>query len=485
MTNYLQQILTYFRNLTLNSFGASRSLYQLIQDKDINRALSMLQNRDNEVDEAIKEYNPQTHDVMKRPNKYRKGDEPYITEKLPRTRQRYINDIELFFLLGNPINWKKEDGDDDSYAMFTEFLDRQYFNSRIRQAKRLAGAETESALIYHIYRDDKGERRVKLSVLARSTGYKLRPLFDQYGTMTAFAYGYVTRENNNDIQHWDFQTADILAFCKKSAIGWDVEIYPNPTGKINIVYFQQPKAWDGVELRIAREEMLDSKTGDTNNYFSDPIAAATADVVKTMADPNKPGKLIQLTGDKSRFEYINPPQASQTRDSEKTDLHKSILFDSYTPDFDTESMRGFGTLSGVAIRNAFILGFIKRDNRKEIYEELIGRFMSITLSVLSFLHPDKRNKFSSMKIRFEFAEPFLDDKQSKWQSISNLYQAGLVSLESAVTMLSLTDAPEEEIERLVKAKSDNAGKSEQKTGDANDTAGGEPEVNIPRTPLST
>lgn len=60
MNNYLQQILTYFRNLTLNSFGVNRSLYQLLQDKDISRALEMLQNRDDEVDEAIKEYNPQT-----------------------------------------------------------------------------------------------------------------------------------------------------------------------------------------------------------------------------------------------------------------------------------------------------------------------------------------------------------------------------------------------------------------------------------------
>lgn len=41
MNNYLQQILTYFRNLTLNSFGVNRSLYQLLQDKDISRALEI------------------------------------------------------------------------------------------------------------------------------------------------------------------------------------------------------------------------------------------------------------------------------------------------------------------------------------------------------------------------------------------------------------------------------------------------------------
>lgn len=485
MNNYLQQILTYFRNLTLNSFGVNRSLYQLLQDKDISRALEMLQNRDDEVDEAIKEYNPQTHDVMKRPNKYRKGDDPYITEKLPRTRARYINEIELFFLLGNPILWKKEEGDDEAYKLFTDFLDEQYFNSRIRKAKRLAGAETESALICHIYRDDRtGERKVKMNVLARSTGYRLRPLFDTIGNMTVCAYGYTTNEGNRTIQHWDFQTADILAFCKNvGRMGWEVEIFPNPTGKINMVYFQQPKAWDGAEQRINREEMLDSKTGDTNNYFSDPIAAATADVVQTMVDPNKPGKLIQLTGEKSKFEYINPPMASETRDAEKNDLHKSILFDTFTPDFDTEAMKGFGTLSGVAIRNAFILGFIKRDNRKEVYEELIGRFRNIVIAILAYLYPDKRAALESLKIKFEFAEPFADDKQAKWQSIASLYQAGLVSLETAVTMLSLTDAPEQEVERLLAAA---ALKEQQKKSDSDNEEKNpsEPVVNIPKKPIS-
>lgn len=449
MTNYLRQILTYFRNLTLNSAGVSRDLYQLIQDRDISRALSMMQDRDDEVDQAIKEYNPQTHLVMRRPNKFRKGDDPYITEKLPRSRQRYINEVELFFLLGNDIIWSKKEGDDDAYKLFTDFLSEQHFNSRIRQAKRLAGAETESAMLLHIDRnDDTNEKQAKLVVLARSTGYRLRPLFDQYGNLTAFAYGYVTKERGQSIQHWDFQTPKILAYCRKGALGWETEIYPNPTGKINVIYFQQPKAWDGVEPRIHREEMLDSKTGDTNNYFSDPIATATADVIDAMVDPAKPGKLIQLAGPKSSFSYVNPPQSSQTRADEKRELANSILFDTFTPDFDVEKMRGFGTLSGTAIRNSFILGYIKRENRLETYDELVGRFRNVVLATLAFFHPEKKIAIEQLVVGYEFAEPFTDDKTQRWGGITSLYAGGLVSLETAVTMLALTDAPQEEIEKL-------------------------------------
>lgn len=452
MTNYLQQIMTFFRNKALNAAGAERDLLKLIQDGDIGTAIQLMQNRDTEVDEAIKEYYPQHHDVMTRPNKFRDGMDPYISEKLPRARQRYINEVELFFLLGNNILWKKRDGDDDAYGLFTDFLRQQRFDANMRKFKRLAGAETESAKLYHIFRDDRnGEIQVKAVVLARETGYRLRPMFDQYGNMRAFAYGYQLTESGKTVHHWDIQTPDFIFFSKKSAIGWEVETFENPTGKINVVYAHQPKAWDGAEKRLAREEMLDSKVADTNNYFADPIAAASADVIDSMVDPDKPGKLIQLTSKDSRFEYVNPPQNSATRQDEKKDLNDSILFDTFTPDFSFDKIKGMGTLSGEAIKNALIMGYIKRDNRREIYEELVDREKNIIIAILKYIHSDMAAKLDSLVIEFEFAEPFVQDKQKNWQAISQLYESGLISLEKAVEMLALTDAPEEEVGRIVEA----------------------------------
>lgn len=453
MTNYLQQILTLFRNKALNAVGAERDLLTLINDGDISTAIQLMQDRDIDVDEAIKEYYPQHHAVMSRANKFRKGKDPYITEKLPRAKQRYINEVELFFLLGNPILWKKEEGDDEAYKLFTDFLEAQRYNANMRKFKRLAGAETESAKLYHIYRDEaSGAMQVKTVVLSRETGYKLRPLFDQYGNLRAFAYGYQLVEGGKTIQHWDIQTPDFLFFTKKTAVGWEVETFQNPTKKINIIFARQPKAWDGAEQRLAREEMLDSKVADTNNYFADPIAAATADVIASMADPHNVGKLIQLTGSDSRFDYINPPQNSAAREAEKQDLNDSILFDTMTPDFSFDKIKGMGTLSGDAIKNAMILGYIKRDNRKEVYEELVDRERSLIISILKVLHAEMAAKLDELVISFEFSEPFAEDKQKNWSAISNLYQSGVCSLETAVTMLALSDAPEQEIAKIKAAK---------------------------------
>lgn len=445
-------IVTYFRNVTLNAVGAKRDLHQLLADSDVGTAIMRMDEHDMEVDNAIKEYNPQTHDVMHRPDKYVRGEDPYISEKLPRTRQRYINEVELFFLLGNPIEWKKDDGDDDAFEVFKEYLQEIHFNSKIRQIKRCAGSETESAFCFHFYRDEKGNIGVDPYVAARTKGYKLRTLFDQYGNMMCGAVGYSLNENGRTRECWDILTDEINYHCERRGIGWAVEKYPNPTGKIDMIYFHQPKSWDGAEQRIRREEHLDSKIGDTNNYFADPIAAATADVVNSMPTRDKAGKLIQLTGINSKFEYINPPQNSEIRKAEKDDLKNSILFDTFTPDLSPDVMRAMSTLTSVGIKRALVLGYIKRANRMEVYEELVDRLKNLIISVLKVLHPEMSSKFDNLKVSFKFAEPFNDDKTDIWGKIGTAYQNGIISLETAVTMMGLTDAPEEEIEKIKQAE---------------------------------
>ena len=94
--NFVEAIFNLLRNKTLNSLGVERDLMKLIQDKDISQVQTLLQNRDMDVIEAMEEYNPETHRVNKRKDKQRKNKEPYKVEKLPRTRQRYINEVELF-----------------------------------------------------------------------------------------------------------------------------------------------------------------------------------------------------------------------------------------------------------------------------------------------------------------------------------------------------------------------------------------------------
>lgn len=456
---YLQQIYDVFRNVTLNTLGIKRNLYDLLQSNDVSKAIELFADHDTEIEKAIEEYNPQTHQVMKRRNKFRKGDDPYITEKLPRTWQRYINEIELFFLLGNPIKWKKTNGDDEAFGDFMRLLKDTRFDSKMRQLKRLAGCETEAALSFHIYNDN-GAVKYDNFIVARSKGYRTRTLFDQYGNLQALAYGYTLKEGTRNFVHWDIQTAEWLFYCTKESIGWNVEIHPNPTNKINAIVARQNKAWDGVVPRIERDEMLDSKLADTNNYFSDPIAAATADVIENLKSSEKIARMMQLTNSNSKFEYVNPPQSSDTRNAEKAALKESILYDTFTPDFSYDALKGFGSLSGAALKNAMVLGYIKRARNLEVYDELVDRYKNVCMAVLKLLNPTKASEYDVLQIEHEFADPFAQDERMERNSVAEMFKSGLLSRESAVALLSMVDKPNEEVERI-KAEAEEQAKKQQ------------------------
>lgn len=462
--NFIGNIFNYLQNSIKNGLGVERDLYQLIQDRDISRAKQIFQDRDIEVQEAIKEYDPNQHDVMNRRDKPRKGKEPYKVQKLPRSWQRYINEIALFFLLAKPIVWRslndaeiiEENGEkkqkpDEAFEAFKDFIKETRFNTTMRQAKRKAGAETESAKIYHIYQDE-GKPKVKVLVISNSDGYTLRPLFDQYKNMLAFGYGYFLKENNTTVEHFDILTPNMTYRCKKDKIGWNVEAFFNPTGKINVIYYKQSKEWEGAEQRIARDEWVDSKTGDVNEYFADPIAAATADVLQSLADPESFSKVIKLQGKDSKFEYVSPPTAPEMKDSEKKVLRESIHQDTFTPDFSFEAMIGRGDLSGDAIKRAMILGYIKRDNRLEIYDELVDREKNLIISIMkTTTHIHLKSKLDNLNIEHSFTEPFDEDTQGRWASIGRLYTDGVISLETAVKEIGISD-PISEVDRIHRDK---------------------------------
>lgn len=450
--NYIEQLLTLFRNKVLTATGASRDLMQLISDGDVYGAIRMMEDRDDEVDQALREYNPELHKVMRRRVKFRRGKNPYIPEMLPRNRAEYINEVETFFLFDRGIEWTLKDGDEEAFNIFKDFLAEQFFDNTWAEIKTIAGAETESAKLYRITNDN-GRTDVRTVILSRSNGYRLRPMFDQYGQLQAFAYGTKIKKDGKTREVWNIETKDFIFFCTKEAIGWNVETYANPTGKINVIYCRQHKASRGVQNRIEREEILDSKAGDNNNYFSDPMAKATADVIKNLASPESIGKIVQITGRDSNFEYINPPQSSESRAAEKKDLNDSILHDTFTPDLSFENLKGLGTLSGTAIMNSLAIARIKRSRNLRIYEPLIRRDKNIIVEILCLLHPEKSDAFRNMKLSFSVREPFADDRKSNREHVARLYADGVVSLDTAVKLIGVCEDTEAEAERIRKEKS--------------------------------
>jgi SPP1 family phage portal protein len=275
--------------------------------------------------------------------------------------------------------------------------------------------------------------------------------------MTAYGVGYYLNESGNSVEHFDVYFPDTIYRCRHASAGWQITPADNPVGKIPVIHFEQPKEWEGAERRIERDEMVDSKTADINEYFADPQAMATADVISGLADPETVGKLIQLQGENSRFEYVNPPTSIDMKREEKKVLKESILQDSLTPDFSYENLSGMGTLSGEALKRTLILGYIKRDSRIEIYGRAADREKNLILAIMqNVTHIPIREDLAKLKIKHEFSEPFDEDTQKKIAVINDSYSTGIMSLETAVSLLGMAPDAAEEVKRIQDAKAEDA-----------------------------
>jgi hypothetical protein len=66
-------------------------------------------------------------------------------------------------------------------------------------------------------------------------------------------------------------------------------------------------------------------------------------------------------------------------------------------------------------------------------------------------HIEIREALKGLNIRFKFADPFDEDTQQRWAAVGRAYSEGIMSLETAVRLLSITN-PEEEITRIQEDK---------------------------------
>lgn len=430
---------------------------QLIEAHKITEALSLMDSHQEPIRKAIQAYDTKQHAVMSRPDKPRRGREDYRTEKLPRAWQEFINEVALFFLLGKPLIWRADEAHAPALKAFQDMLKSLRFDSFLRKSKRLAGSQGLSAKLYRLYLDKQGEAKVSIAMLEATRGFGVRTLFDIWGNLLAVGYTYHSKQGERITEHFDVHFSEFTYRCYKSLgkgetnTAWQVIREANPLGKIPLIIYQQALEWEQVSDRIHRDELTDSIIADTINYFGDPTLIVSADILENLPSQEQAGKVIQTMGANSDIRYLDPPTASELQRNEKENLRRSILQDSFTPDFNFEAMASLGTLSGEAIKRALILGYIKRERNIEIYEPLIDREKNLILTIMKEVtHTHMRRELEelSQSLRFEFAEPFSEDLTQRISDLSHAVSSGILSREQAVSRLSLVDDIERELELL-------------------------------------
>lgn len=456
-------------NLFNAAVGRNQDFEQLIAAKDITRVISLMDSHQQDAEEAMKEYDPKTHLIMERKDKVlkdlkgkRKGT---LTRwKLPIGYPVYINEISLVFLFGQPVKWKqKSEGADEGFQAYTDLLKKMHFNTKIRQCKRLAGSETESAMLFRVYRNKNNEPDCQIRVLARSKGDEIYTRWDVFENLITFAWGHYSKDvAGKTTYHLDIFTDEAIYHCQRGTFGWEVEEEDNLVGKIPVIYFKQKKEWEGVEELINREEYVASRRADTNDYFSDPYLLMKQALLKSMPNKEVENKTLLVSDnvdDVSKVAgFLTWDGQNESKKDELEWLRHHILTKTFTPDIDWSQFKGMSQMSGKALKQMMLLAVIKASMHKENYDELLDRTASLVISIMAnVLYIAKSEyKLEELACDHDYQEPFGEDIAETIKNINESIDGGTMSEESGIEQNPLIKDKELEKERLKKQKEEAA-----------------------------
>lgn len=455
-TNYLNAVV-----------GRNQEFEELIKAKDISRVKELFTTREALIAEAMKEYDPKQHEIMSRPDKILKnpkGERKGTLKrwKLPINYPQYINEIALVFIYGRPIKWTNQsEGTDKAFSAFQDLIKRTRFDSKVRQCKRLAGAETQSAMLFRVFRNNENKPDCQIRVLAKSKGDEIYARWDMYENLVSFAWGYYVKDSSTETSyHFDIFTPDVIYRCKRVLTGWEVVEELNPIGKIPVILFQQDKEWKGVEPLIEREEYIGSRTADTNDYFADPMFIVDTDIIKNMPDKNDENKTLISKGkdDVSKAaHYLTWDSAPESKQKEIEWLQKHILTKTFTPNIDFENMKGLSNVSGKALKQMMLLADIKAQRHKEVHDELLDRTGNLIIAIIgNVLNIALRGECNNLVVGHEFQEPFGEDIKETIENIAKAKDAEMLSTEGAIELNPLVKNKEQELKRIEKESADAA-----------------------------
>ena len=465
-----------FRNYLNALVGRNQEFEKLLAATDISAVKEGMSNRMDMAIAALKEYDVASHEIMKREDKIitdKKGNfirfEPVW--KLPIPYQVYINEIALVFLYGRPVKWiQQSDGTDEAFQKYQEVIEHTHFNSKLRQCKRIAGSETESAMLFRVFRNEKDEPDVQIRVLAKSKGDEIYTRWDQYENLISIAWGYYAKEaQDNIVYHFDIYTPAVIYRCTRKSLGWEVMQEVNFIGKIPLILFQQDKEWNGAEALIHREELIASRTADTNDYFADPIAIMASELIKNLPEKKEAAKLL-ITNDAEGVDkaakYLTWDNAPQSKKDEVEWLQDQILNKTFTPKISLDTLKSLGNLSAKAMRTVMMLAEVKAAKHKEVHDELLDRTASLILAIIgNVLDVRLKSQCEMLKIGHEFQEPFGDDIVESIENIIKSIDGGILSTESGVEMNPIVKDKKLEMERLKAEEEERAQKQQQIFGD--------------------
>lgn len=222
--------------------------------------------------------------------------------------------------------------------------------------------------------------KLRSAIFSPLLGDTLYPYFDETGDMTAFSREFsVTNAKNVSETYFETYTDENHYMWHNTAEGYTlVENYPKKIeiGKIPVIFGSQPQVeWADVQNLIDRLEKLLSNFADTNDYHASPKIFIKGKLLG-FAKKGESGAILQ--GDEnSSAQYLSWANAPEAVKLEINTLLQMIYTITQTPDIAFDTVKGLGSISGIALKLLFMDAHLKVADHQEVFDEYLQRRINV------------------------------------------------------------------------------------------------------------
>ena len=441
----------------------------LIEDNtELIKALKSQRGKDlPDIELYKKQWSPSTHEVMTNksllPDKtVKRGDAEVLkpVNRITAPLQKKIVNTAVSFAFGNPVSLNAEPENTNQQLLF-DALSKIDKDNKLKSFNRKVYREvlraTEVAELWYLKEVQKDEyygfstnERLRVAAFNPFDGDILYPCFDEYNDLVAFSREYIVKdEKGKEITCFDSYLDDRTIKFKKLSGNWElISEEVNTLGKIPVVYMSaESPDWSDVQTNIERIEFLCSKLAETNDYHSSPTVFVEGNLT-SMPEKGESGKVIQgKNGTKAYYlSWDNMPQ------SLKLELEMLVKFTyglTGTPDVSFDSVKGLGSISGVALEMLFMDAHLKVQEKKEYLDEYLQRRVNIQLHILGQLS-NLQNDAALLNVEPEIIPFKINDEKTTIENIATAVGSGILSKRSGIKVLSWVKDTDDELAQINK-----------------------------------
>lgn len=437
------------------------------EDRPVSEIITDLKNKSVSVpawDELLKYYDATKHDVMdkaKRPDKVVKGKPVEEAARIYFSLEKLAVKRMSEFMFSIPVKRVYSNIDKDTEKQkIIKAIEAIYKHARINSVNikrsRALFASCEVCTLWYavekknnLYGFD-SKWKLKCASYSPIDGYKLYPLFDEYGDMLAMSFEYKKKVLDKEITYFETYTDDKhYKWSVAGENGYTEEVNEDiKLGKIPIIYaYRSSPIYEDLSHIRNELEWVVSRNSDVIAYNSAPVLKV-AGKLQGGEDKGNERRVYRVEAD-GDVSYVSWNQAIEAVKYQVDTLLKFFFMQLQLPDISFENMKSLGSIGYDARQTLLTDAHLKVGDEQDVFIEYFEREANIIKEFLKKMNVKWASKIDEIDIEHEIT-PFIQNDEKADIEKRQLANGGkpIESHLESITKFGQSDNPDETLRQI-------------------------------------